>query len=220
VEMALHVEAVHTAANQRPGNIRFSTIRRQGPLHGRISMPALLRVSGSRFWLLILDGSHADGAHRSFSHVIQDLQFSSLGIVLVAQLAKITTLVGSISCHEQKGPLTLLPANVSDSNLEPRIEDQGVAVKRIYSVPVDLDGIKSNPSSVVDESLINDGASEKGNRADSERRGSEHQSLPVESSTTKSSEKSGIELRVQSTPARRKKQKATNAIDDLFQGLM
>ena len=183
-------------------------------------MPALLRVSGSRFWLLILDGSHADGAHRSFSHVIQDLQIYSLGIVLVAQLAKITTLVGSISCHEQKGPLTLLPANVSDSNLEPRIEDQGVAVKRIYSVPVDLDEIKSNPASVVDESLINDGASEKGNRANSERRGSEHRSLPVESSTIKSSEKSGIELRVQSTPARRKKQKATNAIDDLFQGLM
>jgi len=90
----------------------------------------------------------------------------------------------------------------------------------MYSVPVDLGDIKSNPASVVDESLTTDGASEKGNRADSERRGSEHRILPVESSTTKSSEKSRIELRVQSTPARRKKQKATNAIDDLFQGLM
>lgn len=158
--------------------------------------------------------------HRSFTQIIEDNQFSSLGIVVVAQLAKIQTLIGSISCYGQKETLTALPASACDSNFELQIEDLGVAVERISSVPVDFNDSETKPASVVDESLTTNGASENGNPAKSEWRGIEHRSLRVESSTTKPSEKTGTDLRVQSSPARRKMQKATNAIDDIFQSLL
>ena len=65
--------------------------------------------------------------------MISDSQFSSLGIVLVAQLAMIQTLVGGVGGREQKDSFTSLPPlDIRDSRLDGQAEDLGVAVGRDF----------------------------------------------------------------------------------------
>ncbi len=132
--------------------------------------------------------------HRSFTHVIQDNQFSSLGIVLVAQLAKMQMLIGSISGCKQKGSLTTLPTDASCSNLEPQIEDLGVAVGRTSPGTVNLIDSDFYSTSAVAGGRTTDGASEEAKLADSESRGIRQEKLPAESSATWPRARNGIGL--------------------------
>ena len=158
--------------------------------------------------------------HRSFTQVIQDGQFASLGIVLVAQLAKIESLVGLFSYRKRKDSLTALPTHVLDPNLDARVEDLGVAVERDSSRSGDVVDSELRSTLLVCENPTAYCTLENGKQAAVELGGGEQQRLLVVLDQSRPSGGYRAELQAYSGAAGRKNYKTTNAIDDLFDGLV
>ena len=151
--------------------------------------------------------------------MIQDSQFSPLGVVLVAQLANAQALIGLARGYEKKDSLTALPVNVQESSPHSEAEDLGVAIRRTSPQPLDLIDLGSTSALALGELPITGSALEEGKQVELDFRGGRQRRLPAESNRTCLSEETAIELQVQPKSTRRKRSKRTNAIDDLFQGL-
>ena len=215
--MAFHAQAVHTKTDPGPGELGFCTNRCQAHLHGGLPFPSLLCVSECKYWPL---DDHLLISHRSFTQVIQDNQFSSLGIVLVAQLAHIQALVTFARDHEQKEPLATLPTNVIESSPRSLIEEFGVAIERTSSGLLESPDPKADSAVPFGQSLSTYCSLGEGKQAKADLGYSEQSNSRMKPNQSSLKEEITTELPHWPKPARRNKSKRANVIDDLFQGLL
>lgn len=155
--------------------------------------------------------------YRSFAQVIQDGQFASLGIVLVAQLAKIERLVGFFKRGDSS---SALPAHVLNPSLDARVGDLGVAVGRNSPGPGDLVDSELRSTLVICEHPTTGYTLENGKQAAVELGGGWQQRSPAVSDQSRPSGGYRTELQAHSRSAGRKNYKTTNLMDDLFDGLV
>ena len=151
--------------------------------------------------------------------MIQDNQFSPLGIALVAQLANTQALVTFARGCQEKDSLTTLPANLQKSSPLSSAEDLGVAIRRTSLGLFDPIDSGSTSASPLRAFPITSCSSEQDKQVELEFGCSQQRRLPAESDQSRPSEETASKLHVQPKPTRRKKPKRTNAIDDLFQVL-
>ena len=147
---------------------------------------------------------------RSFSQVVHDNQFSALGLVLVAELARIQWSIDILSgCRESPVVPLRNTGSVKSVTLIPPAEDIGEALSRnSQDLDISLDPPWEAP-------LASGDATSTGlETAEAYYREVKVSNIDAEGAVKKPT----IEA-IQQRPCRSKKRKRTNAIDELFHGM-
>ena len=148
---------------------------------------------------------------RVFTQIVNDNQFSALGLTLVAELARIQRIIGLENGTVEE------PGNLNVRALTEAFEDLGQAVAKPGTSNSDVEAASHFPAAGDLPELLDSG----------ERRGALEgpqagvvvigpDPRPREETKEASAAK---EKSVPKRPAKRQKRKSTNIIDDLFQGL-
>ena len=156
----------------------------------------------------------AEGTVRSFSHVVQNKQFAALGLVLFAELATISRLVGvKVDNHQDAGGSTIEQQEAFKATISPLPEDFGEAVERNFATDTPTHLLRRlTERSDVDKVLHSTSIAES----------SETHPFPVQPTDSMAMESGEASMDAQGTPPKRpkhRKRKGANAIDDLFHGL-
>ena len=155
---------------------------------------------------------------RVFTQIVNDNQFSALGLTLVAELARIQRIIGlENGTVGEPGNLNVRPASDSHKALTEAFEDLGQAVAKPGTSNSDVE-VGPHFSAAGDLPELLDSGNRRGALEGPEAGvvvvGPD--SRPPEESKEASAAK---EKPVPKKPAKRQKRKSTNIIDDLFQGL-
>ena len=146
---------------------------------------------------------------RSFTHVVQDNQFGTLGLVLLAELARIRQMLGARSVKEEDSsePAAQDPSLGAAARPLPQAEEIGEAVERDFR-------IKLSPVLPVTQGV---------SVALSRTTNGEQANTRDASSSTLATDVAEKQLEKVSPPksqsSQRKKRKGGNVIDELFRGL-
>lgn len=155
---------------------------------------------------------------RVFTQIVNDNQFSALGLTLVAELARIQRIIGlEIGTVEEPGNLNVRPASDSHKALAEPFEDLGQAVAKPGTSNSDVEAAPHFPAAGDLPELLDSGdrhGALEGPEAGVVVVGSDPR--PREESKEASAAKGKS---VPKKPAKRQKRKSTNIIDDLFQRL-
>ena len=155
---------------------------------------------------------------RVFTQIVNDNQFSALGLTLVAELARIQRIIGlENGTVEEPGNLNVRPASDSHKALTEAFEDLGQAVAKPGTSNSDVE-VGPHLSAAGDMPELLDS---------SERRGALEDPQPGvvvvgQDPRPREESKEASAAKEKSAPkkaAKRQKRKSTNIIDDLFQGL-
>ncbi|KAL8829707.1 MAG: hypothetical protein Q9191_001860 [Dirinaria sp. TL-2023a] len=156
----------------------------------------------------------AEDVARSFSHVIQDNQFAALGLVLFAELAKISRLVGAkIDNHQDAGEPTIDPQKALQAPVLRLFEDFGEAVERKNSTETLTHLLRGS----VERSDLG-----RGLHSTPTPENTEKHPFCVQPTRSVAMQSGKTSVNAHDTPPKRpkkRKRKGTNAIDDLFQAL-
>ena len=155
---------------------------------------------------------------RVFTQIVNDNQFSALGLTLVAELARIQCIIGLENAEvEEDGNVDVRAASDSHMALAEAFEDLGQAVaKPMTSIPAVEPGPRFPAASDLPE-LLDSGSGRgtlQGSEADVVFAGPVPR-LPEESKEASAARRNKIPTK----PAKRRKGNSTSIIDDLFQGL-
>ena len=155
---------------------------------------------------------------RVFTQIVNDNQFSALGLTLVAELARIQRIIGlEDGAVGESVNRCVRPASDSNKALIEAYEDLGEAVAKPVTSRSDVEVGPRFPAAGDLPELLDSG---DGRGA---LEGSEASALVVGPDLRLREESKGAsaakERKVSRKPANRQKKKSTNIIDDLFQGL-
>ena len=155
---------------------------------------------------------------RVFTQIVNDNQFSALGLTLVAELARIQSIIGlEDGAVEEPGNLSVRPASDSHKALTEAYEDLGQAVAKPVTSSSDVEVGPHLPAAGDLPELLDFGDGRgalEGPEAGVVVVGPD---LRLREESKRAS--AAKEIKIPKKPAKRQKRKSTNIIDDLFQGL-
>ena len=155
---------------------------------------------------------------RVFTQIVNDNQFSALGLTLVAELARIQRIIGiEDGAVEEPGNLSVRPASDSHKALTEAFEDLGEVVAKPVTSRADVDIGPHFPAAGDLPELLDFGDG-SGALEDPEAEVVVAGPDPRLREETKEAS-TAEEKEIPKKPAKRQKRKTTNIIDDLFQGL-
>ena len=155
---------------------------------------------------------------RVFTQIVNDNQFSALGLTLVAELARIQRIIGfEDGAVEDPDNLSVRPASDSNKDLTEAVEDLGEAVAKPVTWRSDVEVGARFPAAGDLPKLLDSG---DGRGALEGLEAGVVVVGPDPGLREENKEASAAkERRIPKKPAKRQKRKSTNVIDDLFQGL-
>ena len=155
---------------------------------------------------------------RVFTQIVNDNQFSALGLTLVAELARIQRIIGiEDGAVEEPGNLGVRSTSDSNKALTEAFEDLGEVVAKPVTSRADVDIGPHLPAAGNLPELLDSGDGRgtlEGPEADVVGVGPDPRLRDKGKETSAAKEK-----RILKNPSKRQRRKSTNIIDDLFQEL-